>query len=174
MDGIEQNWVAPNVEPGFYYFHVRATDAGNQAGPWSNAGTLELVVDEEPPVAQILSPAAGQAFSAGDTISIELRVSDDTVLRKAHFMLNGEDAGTLPLATENFKTNPSFGEPRTVTFQLTAPKKSSSLEIQAVVTDVMYKAAVATVTTGATSGGSGGGSAKGNSGKPNNGGGPKK
>jgi hypothetical protein len=185
MDAIEQNWVAPNVEPGFYYFHVRATDAAGQTGPWSYAGTLDLVVDEESPKAQILSPVAGQAFSAGDTISIELRVSDDTVLRNARFTLNGAYAGTLPLATENFKLNPSFGEPRTVSFQVTAPKKSSALEIQAIVTDVMYKPAVATVTTGATSGGSasgsngnggggnGGGSVNGNSRKPN-GGGPDK
>ena len=178
MDGIEQNWVAPNVEPGFYYFHVRATDIASRTGPWSDAGTLELVVDEESPQAQILSPLPGQAFSAGGTLTIELQVADDTVLRKVHFMLNGEAAGSFGLSTENLKLKPSFGVSRTVSFQVTVPKKASSLEIQAMVSDVMYKTTVAAVTLGATSdsgGASGGGdSAKGNSGKSGGSGGSAK
>jgi hypothetical protein len=141
------NYIAPGLGAGFYYFRVREIHPSGAAGSWSDVGTLEVVEDLEPPTAQILSPLDGQAFSIGDSISIQLEVSDDTVLRFARFTIGGEYAGTLGLKTENYKLKPSLGQPRTVVFdyQLPAKGKAGALEISAEVSDVTYKAVTSAI-----------------------------
>jgi hypothetical protein len=149
VDGIFTNYITPDLGLGSYYFRARDIGASGTPGSWSKTGTLEVVEDLEPPTAEILSPVAGQAYSGGDTISIELEVSDDTVLHLAQFTVNGQYAGTLGLKTENYKVSPCFGQPRTVVFDYTPTKgKGGQLEISVLVSDVTYKTVKKTVVIG--------------------------
>jgi hypothetical protein len=142
LGDIDTNYVEPGLGPGFYYFRVREIHSSGAVGSWSNTGTLEVMEDRELPTAEILSPLPGQSFERGDLVSVQLRISDDTVLRLARFTIGGEYAGTLGLKTENYKVSPSFGEPRTVVFDYRLPKNTGKgpLEISVVVTDVTDKA----------------------------------
>lgn len=106
---IETNYVEPGVGPGRYFFRVSAADATGVVVSASDIGTLEVVADQ-PPNARIVSPASGQTFRKGDTLKIELELSDDTLLHIARFTIDGEYAGVLGLKTENYKLSPSFGE----------------------------------------------------------------
>lgn len=139
VDGLAESWIEPDLSPGFYYFRIGATDFSGNLGPWSETGTLECIVDREAPIAAILSPTAGQVFSKGEALMIELEVSDDTVPRLAQFTINGEYAGSLGLMTQNYKIVPSFGTPRTVIFETEVPTKGggSSLDIEVAVSDVV-------------------------------------
>jgi hypothetical protein len=150
--GIVPNYVVPDLGPGFYHFRVRESHSSGVTGSWSDTGTLEVVEDLELPQAQIVSPVAGQTFSQGDTIPIELEVSDDTVLHLARFTIGGDYAGILGLKTENYKVKPSFGESRFVVFnyQLPANGKSGALEISVDVTDVAHNSVTATVVVNTT------------------------
>ncbi len=158
VDGVDLNWVEPYLDPGFYYFRVRATDFSANTGPWSATGTVAVVADSEVPSAAILSPQEGDSFTKGGTISIELEVSDDTILRLARFTINGDYAGFLGLKTKDLKLFPSFGESRTVVFDAEVPKNAKSLEIMVTVSDVMYNSVTRTVVLGGSDGGSAGGS----------------
>jgi hypothetical protein len=139
---IDTNYVEPGLGPGFYYFRVREIHSSGAVGSWSDTGTSEVVEDLEPPTAEILSPLPGQSFERDDLVSVQLRISDDTLVRLARFTIGGEYAGTLGLKTENSKLSPSFGEPRTVVFDYRLPKNAGKgpLEISVVVTDVRDKA----------------------------------
>jgi hypothetical protein len=143
--GITTNYVEPGLPAGFYYLRAREVHSSGDAGSWSDTGTLQVVEDVEWPRAEILSPLSG-SFSAGDIVSIELEVSDDTVLHVAQFTINGKYVGTLGLKSENYKVKPSFGEPRSLLFDYEIPKgKRGSLEISVVVSDVTYKQATTSV-----------------------------
>jgi len=144
---IETNYVEPGVGPGRYLFRVSAADATGAVVSASDIGTLEVVVDQAPPNARIVSPASGQTFRKGDTLKIELEVSDDTLLHIARFTIGGEYAGVLGLKTENYKLSPSFGESRIVTFEYSIPTKgpSGTLEIAIDVTDVVNNKVTTTV-----------------------------
>ncbi len=133
---VAETTIEPNLPPGFYYFRIGATDLSGNVGPWSDTGTLERVADTEPPIAAILS-----ALLEGQILTLELEVSDDTVLRLAQFSINGEYVGSLGLKTENYKVVPSFGIPRTVVFESEIPKKGSnrSPQVTADVGDVVDK-----------------------------------
>ena len=139
---IDTNYVEPGLGPGFYYFRVREIHSSGVVGSWSDTGTSEVMEDRELPTAEILSPLPGQSFERDDLVSVQLRISDDTLLRLARFTFGGEYAGTLGLKTENTKVSPSFGEPRTVVFDYRLPKNAGKgpLGISVVVTDVMNKA----------------------------------
>jgi hypothetical protein len=140
VDEIADNFVEPDVGPGLYYFRVSAFNASGAAVSASDTGTLEVVADSGLPSAKIVSPREGEVFRKGDTISIELEVSDDTVLHLARFTIGGEYKGVLGLKTEDYKVKPSFGEPRTVSFDYQIPVNgpSGALEIAVDVSDVMY------------------------------------
>ena len=139
LDNVDQTWIEPNLPADFYYFRIGATDSSGNSGPWSETGTLEIAEDREPPSAAIISPTEGQAFSQGESLAIELEVSDDTVLRLALFTINGEYVGALGLNAVDWKLVPSFGTARTVVFETEIPKKGkgSSLEIVVIVSDVV-------------------------------------
>jgi len=139
---IVDNYVEPGLGPDFYYFRAREVHFSNAAGSWSETGTLEVVEDREPPTVRILAPLDGQVFMRQDTLAVQLEVSDDTVLRLARFTIGGDYAGTLGLKTENSKVKPSFGEPRTVAFNVQIPKNAGKglLEISVAVSDVMGRA----------------------------------
>lgn len=145
--GIVPNYVIPGLGAGFYHFRVRETHFSGVTGSWSDTGTLEVAEDRTRPLARILSPVAGQTFSPGATIPIELEVSDDTVLHLARFTVGGDYAGILGLKAENNKLRPSFGESRIVRFdyQLPSKGKAGAVEISVDVTDVTHKAVTAAV-----------------------------
>ncbi len=145
--GVVTNYVEPSLGPDFYHFRVREVHSSGAMGSWSPTGTLHIVEDIEWPRAEILSPLSNQTFESGATVSIELKVSDDTVLHLARFTINGEYAGTLGLKAENHKIRPSFGEPRTVVFDYQVPTtgKTGPLEISVIVYDVTYKAVTTSV-----------------------------
>jgi hypothetical protein len=159
VGGIATNYIEPDVGPGFYYFRVSAADVSGAVVSTSDTGTLEVIVDHAPPSARIVSPTAGEAFQKGDVVSIQLEVSDDTLLRLARFTIGGDYAGVLGLKTENYKLKPSFGEPRIVTFDYQVPTtgQSGTLEISVDVSDVMHNTVTTAVvlgdagTTGTTS-----------------------
>ena len=146
VDGIAKNYIEPDVAPGLYFFRVSAVDVSGAVVSTSESGTFEVVVDRAPPSAKIVSPADGQVFQKGETVSIQLEVSDDTLLRLARFTIGGEYVGVLGLKTENYKVKPSFGETRTVRFDYVLPTTgpSGALEISVDVSDVLYN----TVTRG--------------------------
>jgi hypothetical protein len=154
--GILANHIAPNLGPGGYFFRVREVHASGVAGDWSNTGTLDVFEDVAAPEATILSPLEGQHFSPGDSITIEVEVSDDTVLHLARFSIGGEYSGTLGIKTEGDKLAPSFDEPRTVAYatQIPATGKTGPVEISVTVSDVMHRSVTRTVTidTGSGSG----------------------
>jgi hypothetical protein len=156
VEGIESNYVEPDVGPGIYSFRVSAMDATGAVVSRSDTGTLEVVADKASPSARIASPTGGQTFQKGETIEIELEVSDDTVLNLARFTIGGEYAGVLGLRTENYKVSPSFGESRIVTFQYPIPTKGpgGSLEISVDVTDVVNRKVTKTITVEVTKHGS--------------------
>ena len=171
FDGATMNYVVPDLGLGFYHFRVSAIDSTGAVVSSSKSGTLEVIEDTEFPKASILSPAEGQSFSQGDTVSIELEVSDDTVLRLARFTINGEYVGVLGLKAENLKLKLSMGTSRTVTFayQIPTSGKSGPMDILVSVSDVAYKSILRTVTinvgkasgTGSTSTNNGNGKGKG-------------
>lgn len=133
VEDIPGNRIEPNLAPGFYYFRIGATDSSGNVGPWSETGTLDSVVDSEPPYAAIVSSA-----SDGETAVVELLVSDDTVLNSATFNINGEYAGIIGLRTVDYKIYPSFGIGRIVVFEAALPKGSKGLnEVDASVSDVV-------------------------------------
>jgi hypothetical protein len=145
--GIVPNYIVPDLGAGFYHFRVRETHFSGVAGSWSRTGTLEVAEDLTRPLARILSPVAGQTFSPGSTIPIELEVSDDTLLHLARFTVGGDYAGILGLKAENSKLVPSFGESRTVRFdyQLPSKGKPGPVMISVDVTDVTHKAVTVAV-----------------------------
>ena len=153
-DQILTNYVTPGLGLGFYYFRVRAIDALGAPSAWSKTGTLEVIEDLESPTAMILSPLDGTTVAKGEQISIELEVADDTLLHLAQFRVGGVYVGTIGLKTENYKLNPSFGEPRTVFFNCQIPAKGNAgaLEISVVVTDVLYRSAQQTIVLNAAKG----------------------
>jgi hypothetical protein len=163
--GILANRIVPNLGPGGYFFRVREVHATGIAGDWSITGTLDVVEDVAPPEARILSPLEGQRFSPGDPITIEVEVSDDTVLHLARFSIGGEYAGTLGIKTEGDKLNPSFDEPRTVAYdtQIPAKGKTGPVQISVTVSDVMHQSVTRSVTidTGSGSGGTAKGKGRG-------------
>jgi hypothetical protein len=153
--GIVPNYIAPDLGPGFCYFRVRETHSSGVTGAWSDVGTLEVIEDREAPQAKILSPVDGQTFASGETISIQLAVSDDTVLHLARFTIGDKYAGTLGLKAENNKLAPSFGKPRTVSFDYTLPKgKKGPLTIFVDVSDVAYRSFTTAVVVNIGKGGS--------------------
>jgi hypothetical protein len=153
--GIASNYIEPYLNPGFCHFRVREAHSSGVTGAWSDIGTLDVVEDVESPQARILSPVAGQTFSSGDTISIQLEVSDDTVLHLARFTIGGKYAGTLGLKAQNNKVYPSFGESRTVAFDYTLPKgKKGALEIFVDVSDVTRNSVTRAVIVNVGKGGS--------------------
>jgi hypothetical protein len=99
-------------------------------------------------VAQVLYPIAGQTFRLGDPISIQVEVSDDTILHLARFAINGEYLATVGLMSENFKLIPSFGETRTLVFdyQLPSRGKTGPVEISVLVSDVTNASVTSRVT----------------------------
>ena len=123
------------------------TSAVSAPKSWSDTGTLRVVEDTQLPQAQILSPSSGRIFSPLDTLSIELRVSDDTVLHLPRFTVGGQYAGTLGLKTENNKVKPSYGAPRTVFFDYQIPESAANgpMEVTVVVSDVANKAVTDTI-----------------------------
>ena len=155
IDAIADNFVEPDVEPGLYYFRVSAFDASGTAVSASDTGTLEVVADSALPSARIVSPREGEVFHKGDTLSVELEVSDDTVLHLARFTIGGEYVGVLGLKTENYKIKPSFGEPRTVSFDYQIPTNGpiGALEIAVEVSDVLYNTVRSTVSIECTNDG---------------------
>ena len=149
---VETNYAEMDLPVGDYVFRVREVDASGAAGSWSDTGSLTVIEDLESPKARIL-----RADSVGDVVSIELEVSDDTVLRLARFTINGEYAGAVGLKTENFKIKPSFGQPRIVVFEHPLPKgKKGQVTISVVVSDVTYKYASQSVVLGTEEGATGG------------------
>jgi hypothetical protein len=158
IDGITTNYVVPDLDPGSYYFQVRAIDSLGAVVSESDAGLLDVVVDQHPPIARILSPRDRQTFTQGDTISIELEVSDDTLLHLARFTIDGDYAGLLGLKTENQKLKPSFGTARTVTFDYAIPTKGKAgpLEISVAVSDVMHNTVRPTIVIDTLKAGAGG------------------
>ncbi len=160
VDGIAMNYIEPDVGPGFYYFRVSAADVSGAVVSKSDIGTLEVVADHALPSAKIVSPSPGQVFQKGDVLSIQLEVSDDTLLHLARFTIGGEYVGVLGLKTENYKLNPSFGEPLTFEFDYQIPTNgpAKALEISVDVSDVVNNTVttalvIETTKNGATSGG---------------------
>ena len=147
-NGIVTNWIAPGLTPGAYLFRVREIHSSGVAGSWSSTGTLEVLEDLEAPVADVLYPIAGQTFTLGDPISIQVEVSDDTLLHLARFAINGEYLATVGLMSENFKLIASFGEARTLVFdyQLPSRGKTGPVEISVLVSDVTNASVTSRVT----------------------------
>ncbi|MHC4859861.1 MAG: Ig-like domain-containing protein [Planctomycetota bacterium] len=104
MGQVVNNYVAPGLAPGFYYFRVSETNSEGNSGGWSERGTLAVVEDREAPSLEIISPVDGQTFYQGETLSVELEVSDDSVLHRARFAADGSYAGALGLKTENSRS----------------------------------------------------------------------
>ena len=154
LTGLTENFVSPDPElgAGSFFFRAREVYSNGQAGAWSHTGTLDVVEDLAAPSAAIVAPAEGQAFSPGQTITVQLVVADDTVLDLARFSVDGQDAGVLGLQSVDYKVVPSFGEARSVAFDVTLPAHGKGHDISVLVSDVMYKSTAVTVHIGASGG----------------------
>ncbi len=154
VEGIEEpDWGHPSISldthalvAGKYFFRVAPVDTTHTQGDWSATGKIEIADDQEPPTVQMLAPLNGDTVAKGEELTIQLQVSDDTLLSRARIFVDGEYIAAMGLKTENYKVSPSLGHARTVSFQYQLPStgKAGATQIEVLVEDVFHQRDTAT------------------------------
>ncbi len=77
VDSREQNPSFTYEENGRYLATLTVTDIGGKDRRKSAAADVEVVVGNEAPVVEFVTPSEGDTFSFGDAVAYEVKVSDD-------------------------------------------------------------------------------------------------
>ncbi|WP_165986724.1 PQQ-dependent sugar dehydrogenase [Streptomyces sp. YIM 98790] len=76
-DSWRRNPVHTYTEDGVFTATLKVTDLGGRDRGKSASAEVRIVVGNEVPVVEFVTPVQGQEFSFGDTVAFEVRVTDD-------------------------------------------------------------------------------------------------
>ena len=115
------------TEDGTYRATLTVTDQGGRRA----SADVDIVVGNEAPVVEFVIPVAGQAFSFGDTVTYEVRVTDDQPVDCSKVTVTyvlGHDTHGHPQSTANGCTGSHHhhGARRATTRRPTTSRPSSS------------------------------------------------
>jgi len=77
VDSTKQNPTFTYTENGVYRATLKVTDIGGRHRGRSASADVDVVVGNQAPKVELLSPVAGQPFEFGDTVRFEVAVADD-------------------------------------------------------------------------------------------------
>ncbi|WP_143873611.1 Ig-like domain-containing protein [Catenovulum sediminis] len=133
------DWVAPDISlretSATIYAHVYV---GNEFQ--KSETRLIKLVENQSPVATILSPVQGNDVVAGQTLSVKATIADDTLFlgTNVQLLVNGSKLQEQDILDPSKHTSDLFAQSEHIEFELPVLAESvgSSLDIQLIVTDI--------------------------------------
>ena len=77
VDSRDENPTHTYTENGLYLAHLTVTDEGGRDRGKIGSDYVEVIVGNEAPVVEFITPTEGDPFSFGDTVEFEVQVTDD-------------------------------------------------------------------------------------------------